>query len=299
MTGSWHVVFAPGFFANHEVINALWVGAAVAVVSGLVGVFVIVRGQSFAGHALTDLGATGAAGAVLVGANVWYGFLSFGLMAGVGIEGLGNRVRNRDVATGLVLSFAMGLGALFLYFDTFQANASVSMLVLFGSVFVFDPALTPLLITVGLVALVLLFILYRPLLLSSVSPILAQARGVPVRLVSVLFMLVLAAAVEDGALVLGALLSTALLIGPAATAVRLTARPGRALFWSALLAVASTWAGIVCSYDSYYWPPYGRGWPVSFFIAVIVLMVYLAAQLAPRRSRVVGRGRSQQEVGVS
>ncbi len=298
MSGTWHFILAPGFFANHEVVNALWVSTAIAIVSGLVGVFVIVRGQSFAGHALTDLGATGASGAVMLGANVWYGFLSFGLLAGAGMEGLGSRIRNRDVATGLVLSFAMGLGALFLYIDTQQANATVSMLVLFGSVFVFNPALTPLVIAVGMAALVLLAILYRPLLLSSVSPTLAEARGVPVRWVSMLFMFVMAAAVEDGALVLGALLSTALLIGPAATAVRLTARPGRALVWSAAVAVIATWAGIVCSYDSYYWPPYGRGWPVSFFIAVFVLLFYLAARFVPERSRAVERPSLQQEVKV-
>ncbi|WDL95863.1 metal ABC transporter permease [Alicyclobacillus sp. ALC3] len=296
MNGTWQFVLAPGFFTNHEVVNALWVSTAIAIVSGLVGVFVIVRGQSFAGHALTDLGATGASGAVMLGANVWYGFLSFGLLSGAAMEGLGSRIRNRDVATGLVLSFAMGLGALFLYIDTQQANATVSMLVLFGSVFVINPALTPLVMAVGLAALVLLAILYRPLLLSSVSPTLAEARGVPVRWVSMLFMFVLAAAVEDGALVLGALLSTALLIGPAATAVRLTSRPGRALVWSAAVAVIATWAGIVCSYDSYYWPPYGRGWPVSFFIAAFVLLFYLAARFVPERSRAAERPSLQQEV---
>ncbi len=281
--GLLHAVFLPGFFESSQVINALWVGTFVAAISGMIGVFVVIRGQSFVGHALTDFGATGAAGAFLIGINIWYGFLSFGLMAGAGVEFLGNRARNRDVATGLILSFAMGLGALFLYFDTINtSNATVSMLVLFGSIFVMDPTITPVVVGIGLASVILLCVLYRPLLMSSVSPEIAHARGVPVRFVGMAFMILLAAAVEDGSLVLGALLSTALLIGPAATAVRLTAKTGFALLLSAGIGIVATWLGIILAYDSYWWPPHGRGWPVSFFIAVLILIFYLASRLWPR-----------------
>lgn len=280
MIGLFHVLFATGFFQSSQVINALFVGTFVAAVSGMIGVFVVIRGQSFVGHALTDLGATGASGAFLVGMNIWYGFLSFGLLAGVGVESLGHRARNRDVATGIILSFAMGLGALFLYFDTLNtSNASVSMLVLFGSIFVMDPGITPIVVGVGLFTVILLCILYRPLMMCSVSPEVAHARGIPVRFVGIAFMMLLAAAVEDGALVLGALLSTALLIGPAATAVRLTSRTGAALGLSACIGVVATWLGILLSYDSYTWPPHGRGWPVSFFITVLILVFYLVSYL--------------------
>lgn len=279
-----HTIFAPGFFQSSQVINALWVGTFVAAVSGMIGVFVVIRGQSFVGHALTDFGATGASGAYLMGVNIWYGFLSFGLLAGVGVESLGNRARGRDVATGIILSFAMGLGALFLYFDILDtSNASVSMLVLFGSIFVMDPSITPLVVGVGLFTVILLCVLYRPLIMCSVSPELARSRGIPIRLVGIAFMMLLAAAVEDGALVLGALLSTALLIGPAATAVRLVSRTGLAIGMSACIGIIATWLGILFSYDSYTWPPQGRGWPVSFFIAVLILVFYLLSRLWPQR----------------
>ncbi len=281
--GLLHTLFAPGFFQSSQVINALWVGTFVAAVSGVIGVFVVIRGQSFVGHALTDLGATGASGAFLIGVNIWYGFLSFGLLAGAGVESLGNRARNRDVATGIILSFAMGLGALFLYFDTLHtSNASVSMLVLFGSIFVMDPGITPIVVGVGLFSVILLCVLYRPLIMCSVSPEVARARGIPLRLVGIAFMMLLAAAVEDGALVVGALLSTALLVGPAATAVRLTSRTGLALGLSACIGMVATWLGIILSYDSYTWPPQGRGWPVSFFIAALILVFYLISRLWPR-----------------
>lgn len=297
MTTLIQVVFAPGFFTNTEVANALWVGTVVAVVSGLVGVFVVMRGQSFAGHALTDLGAAGASGAFLVGVNIWYGFMSFGLLAGAGIETLGNRARDRDIATGIVLSFAMGLGALFLYFDTLGGNASVPMLVLFGSIFVMNPALTPIVIGVGLAVIAALVVLYRPLIMSSVSPALARARGVPVRFVSMGFMMLMAAAVEDGALVLGALLSTALLIGPAATAVRLSSRTGMTLVLSACIGTVATWLGILLAYDSYTWPPHGRGWPVSFFIVWVILCFYIGSRFWPlRRARASIRSSSHKEV---
>ncbi|MCH5586378.1 metal ABC transporter permease [Shimazuella sp. AN120528] len=287
MRGFFPIFFAPGFFTSSQVVNALWVGTFVAAVSGMIGVFVVIRGQSFVGHALTDLGATGASGAFLIGLNIWYGFLSFGLLAGAGVELMGDKNhRSRDIATGIILSFAMGLGALFLYFDTITSNnATVSMLVLFGSIFVMDPTMTPIVIGVGLATIVLLGVLYRPLILSSVNPEIARTRGVPVRLVGLIFMILLAAAVEDGALVLGALLSTALLIGPAAAAVRLTSRTGLALIWAAGMGILATWLGIILAYDSYEWPPYGRGWPVSFFTAVLILVFYLVSHFISKRSR--------------
>ncbi len=279
-----HTIFAPGFFESSQVINALWVGTVVAAVSGMIGVFVVIRGQSFVGHALTDLGATGASGAFLVGLNIWYGFLSFGLLAGVGVEFLGNRARNRDIATGIILSFAMGLGALFLFFDTqYSSNANAPMLVLFGSIFVIDPTITPIVVTIQLATVVLLCVLYRPLLLCSISPEIARIRGVPVRLVGLVFMILLAVTVEAGSLVIGALLSTALLIGPAATAIRITSRTGWALILSACIGMTATWLGILLAYDSYTWPPHGRGWPVSFFIAVLILAFYLGSRLWPER----------------
>ncbi|WP_258112455.1 metal ABC transporter permease [Alicyclobacillus sp. SP_1] len=273
-----HAVFAPGFFQNGSVRQALLLGSATAILSGMVGVFAVLRGQSFAGHALGDFGATGASGAFLLGAPAIWGFLTVGLLGGTAMDVLGRRPRERDVATGITLTFILGLGALFLYFDTTHSNTTgAPMTILFGSIFLIDPALVPITLSLAILTLMLLFVLYRPLLLSSLSPDLARARGVPVRVVSILFMSALAMTVEQAAILIGALLSTALLIGPAATAIRLVKRPGQAMTVAALVGLLATWLGILCAYDSYNWPPLHRGWPVSFFVAALLLLFYLAA----------------------
>ena len=131
--------------------------------------------------------------------------------------------------------------------------------------------------------------LYRQLLLSSVSTDLAFARGVPVRLAGVLYLLALALAVSLSALTIGAILSTALLVGPAATALRLTSRPGLAMIVSALTGLAATWLGILLAYDSFYWPPRQHGWPVSFFVVTLVFVFYLLALPARSARRPAGR----------
>jgi zinc/manganese transport system permease protein len=242
----------------------------------------------------------GASGAILAGVNLWYGFVAIGLLAGGGIELMGERHRGRDVETGLVLAFAMGLGALLLYFDTtYTSNANVTMQVLFGSIFVVSPAIAKILIASGLAALALLAVLYRPLLLATVNPDLAQTRGVPVRLVGLLFLLAMGVAVENGALVVGALLSTALLIGPASTAIQWVSRPIGAMGLSALIGTIATWLGIVLAYDSYTWPPVGKGWPVSFFIPVLIMLFYLAARSTHARRERVRRTVAMRAEGVS
>ena len=136
-----------------------------------------------------------------------------------------------------------------------------------------------------------LTMLHRPLLLVSVSPELAAARGVRVRLIGTAYLLAMAVAVALSALTIGAILSTALLVGPAATALRLTARPHRAFLAAATVGVACTWLGVLFAWNSYYWP--GHGWPVSFFVVTLVLLAYLASGPVGRRGR--GRGRSRRQ----
>ena len=276
------------FMENGQVVNALWIGAFVAAISAMLGVFVVMRGQSFAGHVLTDVGASGGAGAFLFGVNAWYGFMSFGLLAALGIDLTGDRARNRDVATGIILTFAMGLSALFLYLDSqFTASANSTMMILFGSIFAIPPIMMPIMIGTTVVEAVLLFLIFRPLLFSSIQPEMAMTRGVPVRLISLLYMLMLAVAVENGSIIVGALLSTGLLIGPAATAVQLTERPVVAMFMAMGIGVVATWAGILLAYFSYNWPPVGRGYPVSFFISVIILVIYLLVRVSSFRKGVI------------
>ena len=143
----------------------------------------------------------------------------------------------------------------------------------------------PALVASGVIALIVVAALARVLLLTSVSPDLARARGVNVRLVGIVYLAALAVSVSLAAVAIGAVLSTALLIGPAATALRVTKSPARAMAASALTGLAATWLGIVLAYDSYYWPPRGHGWPVSFFVVALVLMGYLISYVRPRRKR--------------
>jgi zinc/manganese transport system permease protein len=278
-------LFPLGLLQNEQVVNALLVGAIAAVVSAALGYFVVLRGLSFAGHAVTDIGLAGAAGAVLLGLSALWGLLAFCVLAATGVDLLGERARERDVATGVILALALGLGALFLYIGMRYVNEPY--ILLFGSIFEADPALTPVLATIGAACLVVLAALYRPLLFCSVSPETAAARGVPVRLVGLLFIATMAVGVAEAAQVVGVLLSTALLIGPAASAAYLVARPGLGIAVAAALGVVETWVGIVLAYDSYYWtwPTSGKGWPVSFFITVLALGVYLLARGARPAAR--------------
>jgi zinc/manganese transport system permease protein len=274
------LLFARGFFQSQEVLDALLLGGIVAAISGVTGVFVVIRGQSFAGHAISDIGGAGAAGAFLAGINTLWGFLAFGVLAAMGVELLGDRARERDLATGIILAVALGVEALFLYFAThFTGKVGAPMLILFGSIFVIDPSTVSVAAALSTAAAVVLGLIYRPLLLCSIDPELAGTRGVPVRIISLVFIILLAVVVEESSLIIGALLSTALLIGPAAAAVRLTHKMGWAFVWSAVLGMMATWIGIVLAYDSFGWPPGGRGWPVSFFICIVILLFYLLARL--------------------
>ncbi len=281
-----HYLFEPGLFGSGPVRTALLVGAVVAITSGVIGVFTVIRGQSFAGHALADVATTGGSGAFLVGLNQFWGFLVAGIVAAAMMEGIGvQRRRGRDVATGVVLGAALGAAALFLYLGTLQTSTTgASFTVLFGSIFVISPDTVPALIASGIVALVAVALLTRVLLLTSISPDLARARGVRVKTVGIVYLAALAVSVSLAAVAIGAVLSTALLIGPSATALRITKSPGWAMAASALAGIAATWLGIVLAYDSYYWPPFGHGWPVSFFVVALVLVGYLLTYVKrPRR----------------
>ena len=280
-------IFEPGFFASGPVHVALAVGAVVAITSAVVGVFTVIRGQSFAGHSLADIATTGGSGAFLVGINQFWGFLAFGAGAAAFMEMIGvQRRRGRDVATGVVLGAALGLAALFLYLGTQSSSTTgASFTILFGSIFVITTSTIPALIASALLALATVVVLARVLLLSSLSSDIAAARGVPVRAVGAAFLMALAVSVALSAVIIGAVLSTALLIGPAATALRLARSPIRAVVTAAVLGVLAVWIGIVLAYDSYYWPPAGRGWPVSFFVVTLVVAGYLLTFLRRRPHR--------------
>ncbi|HWD74172.1 MAG TPA: metal ABC transporter permease [Solirubrobacteraceae bacterium] len=278
-------IIEPGFFSSASVQLAAAVGGLVAVVAAAVGVFTVVRGQAFAGEALGDIGAAGGSSAYLIGIAPLWGFIGIAVAAAGVMEMIGiQRARGRDLATGIVLGAGFGLAALLLYLGTtFNNTTGATVTILFGSIFALDRSILPAAVVFGVIALGIVTALYRPLLLSSVSPDLAAARGIPVRLVGSLYLVAIAVAVALSAVTIGAILSTALLIGPAAAALQLTARPGRAVAAAAAIGLAAIWLGLLLAYDSYYWPPHHRGWPVSFFVVTLVLLAYLASRALGRR----------------
>lgn len=286
MTDLEHAIFAQGLFVSPTVQTALVVGCLVAFVTGVVGVFTITRGQSFAGHALADLGAVGGSGAFLVGMSQVWGFIGAGIVVAILMELAGaKRLQGRDVATGIVLASGLGLTALFLYWDTTIANSSnAAVAVLFGSLFAIRTSLVPLIASLAVVALLLVAAIYRWLLLDAVNQDMAAVRGVPVRLTGMVFLIALALAVELSALSIGAILSTALLIGPAAIALRVVRRIGLAALVAGVIGMIATAAGIVISYDSYRWFGNRTNWPVSFCIVAVIFVGYLLSGLARTRT---------------
>jgi zinc/manganese transport system permease protein len=285
-------IFAPGFFESEAVQIALAVGALVAVVTGVVGVFTVMRGQSFAGEAFGDLGTTGGSGAYLVGVGTLWGFVLGNVIAVGAMEAIGvQRSRGRDLATGIVLGAGIGLAALFLYlYTTEHSTTGATVTILFGSAFAISSATIPLILLLSAIVLAITLTLYRPLLLSSVNAEMASARGIPVRLVSALYLLALALAAALAAITIGTILSTALLVGPAASALRVTRRPLTALLAAAGIGTGAMSLGIVLAYDSFDWPPVGQGWPVSFFVVTLVFITYLLSGLPEaRRRRRAGR----------
>lgn len=283
-------IVEPGFFTSQPVQTALVLGAIVAVVSAIVGIFTVLRSQSFAGHALTDVATTGGAGAIYFGSSALSGFIGGGIVGAGAMDLVGvQRVRSRDVATGIVLGASIGLSALFLYLDTTStATTGATQQILFGSIFTIDPSLVPVVGILTGVTLAAIATVHRPLLLSSVSTELAAARGVRTRLVGLAFMLSLAVAVGLSSIAIGSILSTALLIGPPATALRLTRRIASATVLACCLGVATTWVGILLAYDSFYWDRSSQGLPVSFFIVSIAFLLYLTSGM-PLIRRWVGR----------
>jgi zinc/manganese transport system permease protein len=255
--------------------NAFAAATVVALVAGVVGYFLVLRGQTFAGHALAHVGFTGATGAVLIGIAPLWGMVAMTVAAGIGMGVMGERLAQRDVAVGLVLALALGFGLLFLHF--FTAFATQATALLFGNVLAVDAATVWMLLGLGAVSLGALAAISRPLLFASLQPELAEARGVSLRLYAVLFLAVVALATAECAQIVGVLLVFTLMVGPAAAAQRLTRRVGWGIAASAALALAEAWSGIALAYDT--------DWPASFWITALSALVYLVSTL-PRPMRV-------------
>jgi zinc/manganese transport system permease protein len=261
-----------GMFEYDFMQNAFAASGIVAVMAGLVGYFLVLRGQSFAGHALSHIGFTGATGAVLIGAPPLWGLIVATVAGGVGMGLLGERFAQRDVAIGIVLTVSLGFGLLFLHF--FTASATTATALLFGNVLAVDAATVWVLLGLGIITVTALAALSRPLLFASIQPELAEAKGVSLRGVGVAFLAIVALATAGAVQIVGVLLVFALMVGPAAAAQRLTAGIMPGLGLAAALALAEAWLGLALAYAT--------DWPTSFWITVLSAGVYLAATLRDR-----------------
>ena len=257
-------------FQQEFVRNAFLAGTIVAVVTAVIGYFVILRAQAFAGEALADIGFAGATGAAVLGISSLLGMFFLALLAALGMGALGTRIRGRDVEIGMVLSFALGLGALFLsIYSQSGTNASAGVGILFGSIL--SVTLIDVLISLasGIATLLMIAFLFRPLLFASVDPEVAEARGVPVRLLSIIFLVLLGITTAETVLVVGVLLVLALLIAPAATAMHLTRRPLTSISLAVALGLIFTWGGLILAFVGT-----GRNLPVSFYITTLAALSY-------------------------
>jgi zinc/manganese transport system permease protein len=260
-----------------------WIAASiVAVIAGITGFFAVLRGQTFAAHAIPNGAFAGAAGASLLGINVIWGLVVFAVGGALGIgalgaEGRGRKARN-DVVTALALVLMLGLGALFVSISSQYAEETYSLL--FGEVFGVSRSEVLPILGLGVAAAVAIGAAFRPLMLTSALPEVAEARGVSTRRADLYFLIVMALATSMTVPVVGALLMFSLMIGPAAAARSVTARPGAAMALSVVIALATVWLSIALSYQT--------NWPLGFFVGTIGAAFYLiglaARAVAPRHA---------------
>jgi zinc/manganese transport system permease protein len=271
---------------EYDFMRTAFVASGIAaVLAGTVGFFLVLRGQTFAGHALSHVGFTGATGAVLFGLSPFAGLVGFTFVSGIGMGLFGEKLAERDVAIGMMLSLALGLGLLFLHFYTIGATQAAALL--FGNVLGVDESA---LMTLGLLAfasLVALAIIIRPLIFASLQSELAEARGVPIRFVSTAFLALVGIAVAECSQIVGVLLVFTLMVGPAAAAQNLSRRLGSGVLLAAGLSLAEAWGGLALAYYT--------DWPTSFWITALSGFIFLASlaarSIASPMERPIGRSR--------
>jgi zinc/manganese transport system permease protein len=274
----------PDMLGHDFIRHAFVAGTFVALASGLVGYFVVLRNQVFATEALSHVAFTGVLAAVAAGLDPQIGLFSATAAGAAGIGALGGRRRGRDVVVGVVFAWVLGLGALCLSLYTTSrsgGDAGVGIHALFGSIYGLSGHDTAIAAAVGATVSVLVLTIARPLLFASLDSEVAAARGVPARLLSLVFLLLVAATVAEAVRAVGALLLIALVVTPAATAHRLTTRPYTGLGLAATLSVAFVWVGLTLGYAFQRIPP-------SFLVVALAFVSYAGAVL---RSRLRARGR--------
>jgi zinc/manganese transport system permease protein len=262
-------------------LNTWIAGTAVAVIAGVTGFFAVLRGSTFAAHAIPNGAFAGAAGATLLGLNPFAGLAAFSVAGALGIAALSRRARS-DVATALTFVMMLGVGALFVSWSTEYAQEAYSLL--FGEVFGVSADEVLPIVVLGAVSVAAIVVMFRPLLLSSALPEVAEAHGVPPRRMELAFLIVMALATSMTVPVVGALLMFSLMIGPAAAARSLTARPGLAMTLSVVIALITVWVAIAVSYQS--------NWPLGFFVGVIGAAFFLGGKAW---ALITGRARGKSE----
>lgn len=259
--------------------NAVWEGTIAAVLCSAVGYFMVLRALTFAGEALTDIGFAGATGGVLLGFGPLWGMIGLGFLAVLTLGGLSEKLRGRDVEVGMTLSFALGLGVLFLSLFSYSSasHSSSGVGLLFGSLFsVTVPTLLGSL-AVAVAVLTVLGLLFRPLLFASVDSSTARARGVPTKALGLAFLLLLAATTAVSVQTMGVLLSSALLVAPAGAAHNFRRGPVTTLLLSIGFSLAITWSGLALAFFG----PFERA-PVSFYLCVLAAVVYGGSLIVTR-----------------
>jgi zinc/manganese transport system permease protein len=252
--------------------QALLAGTALAVVAGLVGYYVVLRHQAFAGESLSDVAFAGALGGAAFGLNPLATLLGATILVALAMGGMGERLRGRDVAIGTLLAWVLGLGALFLRLFSMRASGRgvgiSGISVLFGNLLGIGAGQLRVIVLVSLAVAVVLALIGRPLLFASLDADVAAARGVPVRALGLAFMALLAVTVSEATLAVGALLVFALLLLPAAIAHQLTPRPEVALAAAVVIAVLLTWIGSIIGFYT--------GFPGSVCISLLAFASYVA-----------------------
>ena len=277
MAGSIDVLAGVVHMLDHAFVrSAFLAGTAIALASGLVGYFVVLRGQVFTGDALSHVAFTGALGALAFGVDLWLGLYGACVVVALVMAALGTRGRPDDTVVGNVFAWMLGLGALFLTISTTSSrgvSATSGVSVLFGSIFGLSAGQAVIDAAVALAVSAVVVAIGRPLVFASADAAVAAARGVPVRGLGVVLLGLVGVTAADATHAVGALLLLGLLAAPAGAAQRLTSRPFRAMWLSAALAVVSMWCGLAIAYAAPTVPP-------SFGIVAVASGFYLAAFVA-------------------
>ncbi|MEU0478738.1 metal ABC transporter permease [Streptosporangium sp. NPDC006013] len=271
MTGDiWHQIFNYDNYGEllFLVRNSLIAGAMLGLVGGVIGTFVMMRDLPFAVHGVAELSFAGASAALLAGVNVAAGSLAGSIVAALIIGALGVRARDRNSIIGVLMPFGLGLGVLFL--ALYKGRAANKFGLLTGQIVAVDTVQMTWLISTCLVVLIGLCVLWRPLTFASLDPDVAAARGVPVRTLSSLFMILLGLSVAVSIQVVGALLVLALLVTPAAAAMRISASPGLVTLLSVVFALTSMLGGILLAL--------GSSIPISPYVTTISFTIYIACR---------------------